>query len=904
MLQTYVYGFPQPAATNSIPVRLGYWRFDSPLLYAEQGQMPLSSSNVTTVPSWSGTALSICSSASSQVTYPDVGSNGWANFNCRQGSVRFWFKPNSSSGLGSGGAPFFYVGSPYDSTNMDEWALVLNSTATSIYFNSGSNTVIPTLLSASCSLTNTNQWTQVVLTYGLTNSSLYLNGLPVVTDGSGVTAWPRLSTRQLGLVIGNNTGYNSPINGQFEEMETFNYQLSPGEILSNFQIVSNVDSDLDGVPDYLEDIKLTKNRPFLGAPVVITGTIEAEQFDMGGPGIAYSNSSNHAASSYRPTGMFITNCTDLAGGYCLIQTQSNDWALYTIYVPVAQTYMVDARVAGLGITGGVFRIEFTNTNGFSTNTASLTIASTTNWIDVTNVVFLTNGVYAMKLHCLANAPGTNYVGQFNYISIYPWWPPPIIPAYTNIVTGLSTVSNYATALSNATNIQNAINIVGSMGGGTVFITNTGIFYVAQASPNETNSAYANSAVYLTNSNIQISGAGETNTALIGFNRATTIFALGVDQHNNLAQCINFSLCNILLEARPDWAVSNIASTNISNDANQFVMSAPNDQNTNLVNGFETGALGIFWGPISNANFYTYNILLSNCTFVNGYDQLTIWNTHVSNVLVTACNFLWNSNAFYGNVGLFSQAINVVMLSNTFNGNTNLVLTNYEMVSTNSYYGGYIASVGLAWLQYGQNFFLSGNTILNNVFEGVQINEGPASVVGNTFSNCCNSLSSCALCATGYNGNSNWNSVCFVGNSVYGGRLGQRGENTTQTTNLNILNFSGNTLNLYPAYNTISDYPGAAVLVENCRTANVCGNTMLNGGYGFRFEGTNNIGALLLNNNFGSASYCGVGYTYTGEWLNGAQIFGNILGQGVNFHIQLTYTNSFAWFAAGEATFFL
>jgi hypothetical protein len=128
--------------------RLGYWRFDSPLLYAEQGQMPLSSSNVTTVPSWSGTALSICSSASSQVTYPDVGSNGWANFNCRQGSVRFWFKPNSSSGPGgSGGAPFFYVG------------------------------------------------------------------------------WPRLSTRQLGLVIGNNTGYNSPINGQFEEFETFNFQL-------------------------------------------------------------------------------------------------------------------------------------------------------------------------------------------------------------------------------------------------------------------------------------------------------------------------------------------------------------------------------------------------------------------------------------------------------------------------------------------------------------------------------------------------------------------------------------------------------------------------------------------------------------------------------------------------------
>ncbi len=57
MLQTNVYGFLHPAATNSIPVRLGYWRFDSPLLYAEQGQMPLSSSNVATVPS---RLLNIC----------------------------------------------------------------------------------------------------------------------------------------------------------------------------------------------------------------------------------------------------------------------------------------------------------------------------------------------------------------------------------------------------------------------------------------------------------------------------------------------------------------------------------------------------------------------------------------------------------------------------------------------------------------------------------------------------------------------------------------------------------------------------------------------------------------------------------------------------------------------------
>jgi hypothetical protein len=55
----------------------------------------------------------------------------------------------------------------------------------------------------------------------------------------------------------------------------------------------------------------------------------------------------------------------------------------------------------------------------------------------------------------------------------------------------------------------------------------------------------------------------------------------------------------------------------------------------------------------------------------------------------------------------------------------------------------------------------------------------------------------------------------------------------------------------------------------------------------------------LNNNFGAAAYRGIGYQFTGESINTAQIFGNILGQGVSFHVQLTYSNSFGWFLGGN-----
>jgi hypothetical protein len=52
----------------------------------------------------------------------------------------------------------------------------------------------------------------------------------------------------------------------------------------------------------------------------------------------------------------------------------------------------------------------------------------------------------------------------------------------------------------------------------------------------------------------------------------------------------------------------------------------------------------------------------------------------------------------------------------------------------------------------------------------------------------------------------------------------------------------------------------------------------------------------------NAAYCGIGHLNTGDSLNTAQIFGNTIGQGVNFHVQLTYTNSFGWFL-GSNTYY-
>jgi len=394
MLQKYVYGLA-PSPTNAVPVRLGYWRFDSPLLYSEEGAVPISQSGVTLTPSWSGTALNVGNGEKSGVVYPDVNSNGWANINCQQGTLRFWYKPNA---ITAPGAPLVYLGT----ADLDqEWVLWGDASFESIVFDTGGP---DNNFSAHWTFSTTN-WMQIVLTYGPTSSSLYINGR-LVTNGSGVADLPTLATRHLGMVVGNMTGGVQGIKGQFEEMETFNYQLSAGEIWTNFQTVQAVDTDLDGVPDLLEDIHLATSTSFLGNPVVITGTIEAEQFDQGGPGIGYSNNvASNALCAYRNTGMYIAPCDDLGLGYCLDQTTSNEWVNYTIDVLVPGTYTVETRVQGIG-TNGMFDLQFTNltAGGPVVDTGSLTIPTTT-WTNVATNVTLAAGTNVMKLTWTSSISG-------------------------------------------------------------------------------------------------------------------------------------------------------------------------------------------------------------------------------------------------------------------------------------------------------------------------------------------------------------------------------------------------------------------------------------------------------------------------------------------------------------------
>jgi hypothetical protein len=882
--------------TNGAPCRLGYWRFDTNTWLGEQGQFPISANGVSLATGWSGGAVNVGSAANSGLTYPDVYSNGWANINCRQGTVRFWFEPNWSSG--PTWAPVIYLGNGTE----NEWTLGFSGSSPELVFETSSNTMPTQLLITSPLSVATNQWCQIVLTYGPNGCALYTNGILAKSNSSGVTLWPNAADRALGMVIGNTTAYNSPANGKFDELETFNYQLNTNQIWTNFQAVWNIDNNLDGIPDIIQDTILSGSTPFLGQPVVVAGTIEAEQFDRGGSNVAYLNVAQNPTNGYRITGMCITNCSDLGLGYCLDQTRAGEWAKYTINVLVPQTYAVQTRVESLG-TGGWFEETFSNSTGVYASTGPLQIPGS-GWTNVTSVVTLEAGTSVMTLKFLTNGSGSSYVGRFNYITIYPWWQAGFASTYTNAASGLTSgVNTWTAATNNTYRLQQALNSVVGMGGGTVSIP-SGTYYVAQFNPNETNPAWANAVVNIATNNIAITGAGMTSTVLVAFNRATTIVDFGTPPSTGVpVQCTNFTLENITFQAQPHMAVSNGMGTNLVYETGQLHP---------LFETF-TGMLAVFEGLSSNA--CSRNILVANCEFLNADTSVAIFG-YASNVMIQSSSFItWqgtngyvpgqtnnpgtntpNTGPYYFGVGIFADDFvnNIGVVGCTFDGNPNAT--------------GYITSQegaanGFLYFEYGGNWFAMGNFVTNNAEEAMQFVGGPTAVAGNTFHSWANNWAALALAAqldtfyqglTGY-GQSNY-STTFVGNWVWGNIFGECVDNFVNNGQFT-LNFSGNYLDLFlevaNPYTNGGD--GAMVYVTDCQPLNVCGNTLVQGEHGISFAGESSNSVILANNFIGVEHSSIIDLGSGSTTVEDAQVINNILSYGDSYHLKVPFSEGPNWF---------
>ena len=139
--------------------------------------------------------------------------------------------------------------------------------------------------------------------------------------------------------------------------------------------------------------------PFGGTATTIPGTVQAENYDTGGQGIAYDvSSTNGTANSYRSDGIDLQTTTDTGGGYDLGWTTSGQWFKYTVNVATAGTYTVTFRVASESGTSNAFYISNSSGTDLSGNVDVPNTGSWQTWTNVTATVTLPAGLQTLTVN--------------------------------------------------------------------------------------------------------------------------------------------------------------------------------------------------------------------------------------------------------------------------------------------------------------------------------------------------------------------------------------------------------------------------------------------------------------------------------------------------------------------------
>jgi len=160
-----------------------------------------------------------------------------------------------------------------------------------------------------------------------------------------------------------------------------------------------------------------KQQPYPGPdPHPIPGKIEAEDYDIGGEGVAYHDTTpGNTGGKYRSDDVDIEETSDIGGGYNVSHIEEGEWLRYTVHVTKTAYYDIQVRVASwadktitetLPIIGTVtwtvpltktFHIEFDGTDV----TGPMTFVATGGWQNWTSVfarrIPLTAGQHAMRL---------------------------------------------------------------------------------------------------------------------------------------------------------------------------------------------------------------------------------------------------------------------------------------------------------------------------------------------------------------------------------------------------------------------------------------------------------------------------------------------------------------------------
>lgn len=171
---------------------------------------------------------------------------------------------------------------------------------------------------------------------------------------------------------------------------------------------------VDWVRVYVDELQ----APYGGSATILPGTVEAEDFDLGGAGQAFwdADASNNGNQYRTDQGVDIEACSE--GGFNVGWIREGEWLEYTVTGQVGE-YNVVARVASES-AGGTFRIEVDGVDATGPITVPVTGGWQT-WTDVSATLELPSaGTHVLRF------VNTTPLGEYNFNRLDFTFVPPLM----------------------------------------------------------------------------------------------------------------------------------------------------------------------------------------------------------------------------------------------------------------------------------------------------------------------------------------------------------------------------------------------------------------------------------------------------------------------------------------------
>jgi hypothetical protein len=183
--------------------------------------------------------------------------------------------------------------------------------------------------------------------------------------------------------------------------------------------------------------------PYGGVVANIPGKIEAENYDLGGQGVAYNdNDAINSGGQYRTTdGVDVEGAGDTGGGFDIGFTNAGEWMEYTVNITATAAYTLEVRVASPG-TGNTLHVELDGV----TISGSLTVPNTGGWqiyqTVSTTTPSLSSGQHILRIYEETGGFNINYI---NFVAISA---APVVSSAATATGIAGTAFNYSITASN------------------------------------------------------------------------------------------------------------------------------------------------------------------------------------------------------------------------------------------------------------------------------------------------------------------------------------------------------------------------------------------------------------------------------------------------------------------------